>query len=161
MPKLASALSAATLLLFQLVDLPPVFAGVAEVKVGNYDGSTSYDVQCGVERTACKVSFGANSISIEDGSQILYASIIDVQGSDLAMVECSKELPSLPYKQQGRGFPCWSGTPSYYVLIAHASPEGARSLSAFSFKNMRIFKEFLMNAFAVRFVSQPDGAGSK
>lgn len=161
MLRLPSALSAAILFLVHFANVPQASAGIAEVIVGSYDGHTTYDVQCGVERKACKVSFGASSISIEDGSQIPYSSIIDVQGSDLASVECAKEQPSLPYKQQARGFPCWSGTPSYYVLIAHKNPEGIKVLSAFSFKNMRIFKEFLMNAFAVRFTSQSDGAVSK
>ena len=97
------------------------------------------------------MSFGSSSLIIGDESSILYSDILDVQGGSLATVECSKEQPSLPCKTQGRGFPCWSGTASFYVLIAGKSASGPVELSVFSFKNERVFREFLLNAFAVRY----------
>lgn len=126
--------------------------GIARVLVGSFDGSISRDVQCGTQRIDCKVIFSPASLDISDGSKIDYTSVVDIQGSALAqVVECSKELPTLPYTQQGRGFPCWAGTPSWYTLIAHKEQDGNTLLSVFSFKNERVFKEFLINMFAARF----------
>jgi hypothetical protein len=126
-------------------------AGVSTLKMGAFDGSISYDAECGVERLDCKVIFTSDSLEISDGTKIPYLSIIDLQGGDLAHgVECAKELPIIPYVKQGKGFPCWAGTSSYYILIAHRSDQ-VPELSVFSFKNNRTYKEFLMNAFAARF----------
>ena len=124
--------------------------GISNIKVGAFDSSKLYEVQCGVEREACKVGFGQTAIEISDGSKINFSSILDSQAGELASVECAKEQPALPYETQSRGFPCWSGTSSYYVLIAHKSPEGARLISAFSFKNQRVVREFAINVFAAR-----------
>ncbi len=132
--------------------------GIARVDVGAFDGSITKDVQCGTQRNDCKVTFGANALEISDGSKIHYSTIVDLQGSALAQVaECAKELPTLPYTQQGKGFPCWAGRPAWYVLIAHKEPNDSVSLSVFSFKNERTFKEFLINTFATRFL-QPESA---
>lgn len=133
----------------------PATSALSVVTVSTLDSSLSYDVECGVERKDCKVTFGKTHLEISDGSQIAYSSIADFQGTPLAESECSKELPKLPYVKQAKGFPCWAATASWVILVAHKETDQRTLVSAFSFKNARVYKEFLINLFAAKHGGSP------
>ena len=134
---------------------------ISEVSLRPFDGSISYEAECGDKRVDCKVTFGEDAIEISDESRIPYSSILSVVGNNLNWgpvapgVECGKELPVIPYTRQAKGFPCLGGMPAFYLLISHKSAnKNEAKISAFSFKNAKTYYQMQINAFAAKHVPQ-------
>ena len=122
--------------------------GIATVVIGKFDGSIKYDAQCGADRINCTVTLMPTLFAISDGSVILYSEVKNIQSGTLAGVECTPEKPIMPYIPQGKGFPCWAGTPAFYTFISHRTLQNRNIISSFVFKNGGSAGSFMLNSFA-------------
>ena len=130
----------------------------ALVQQGEFDSSIVFDAECGQARDSCEIIFFSDAIEINGHKAIFYSDILDVQaevltwGDGAPAGECDKEQPKLPYVRQAGGFPCWSATAAWYLLIAHKQSDSQSMISAISFKNPKSWYQVHINAFAARFM---------